>query len=197
MQLAGKREQMTDALRRGSAALPSVRAWTQDLVARHAAAARPVADRAFPRLPDYFPEDLLRTTSVVTVTRVPFPPLSSEFGLSELAELEHMSFSAITFAGMIFAHTSVAAEATFFHEMVHVVQWKVLGIDDFILTSGAGLVECGYAQSPFEAFTYDLQHQFERGVTMSSLVQTITDHAIQTRAWAADLYQRLGVPIGP
>ena len=191
-----KQERTFEALRRGSLALPQLRAWTNDLVARHAAEARPIAGRGFPRLSQYFPDDLLQRTLAVNVTRVPFPPLSSEFGLSELAELEHMSFSAITFAGMIFAHTSVTAEATFFHEMVHVVQWNTLGVDDFMLTSGAGLVECGYAHSPFEALTYDLQHQFERGAALPDLVQRIAEHAVQTRAWAAHFYQRLGVPIG-
>ena len=57
-------------------------------------------------------------------------------------------------------------------------------------------MECGYAQSPFEAFTYDLQRQFDQGAAIPDLVGRITEHAIQTRAWAADYYQRVGTPIG-
>ena len=195
MQMAVKREQTMDALRRGSAAVPSLRAWVIDLVARHADA-RSVADRGFPRLPDYFPGDVLRATRVVSVSRVPFPPLATQFGLPELSEMERMPFSAITWANTIFVHTSVTSEATYFHELVHAVQWSVLGSDDYMLTCGVGLVECGYAQSPFEAFTYDLQRQFDQGAAIPDLVGRITEHAIQTRAWAADYYQRVGTPIG-
>jgi len=193
---AAKKERTIDALRRGSRALPALRAWTADLLAQHAGAASSVAERGFARLSDYFPADVLKETQVVSVTRVPFPPLSAGFGLPELVELEHMSFSAITWAGVIFVHASVTAESTYFHELVHAVQWRTLGTDDYLLTCGVGLVECGYAQSPFEAFTFDLQRQFDRGVAMPDLARRITDHALQTRAWAADFYQRLGTPIG-
>jgi hypothetical protein len=195
MQLAVKREQTMDTLRRGGAAVPGIRAWVSDLVARHANAPS-VADRGFARLPDYFPGEVLHETRVVSVSRVPFPPLSTEFGLPELAEMERMPFSAITWANIVFVHTSVTSEATYFHELVHAVQWSVLGIDDYMLTCGVGLVECGFAQSPFEAFTYDVQRQFENGVAMPDLVGRVTEHARQTRAWAADFYQRLGTPIG-
>jgi hypothetical protein len=186
-----------DALRRGIRSMPDIRQWIEDLVERHAAAAAPVAARRVPRLGEYFSADLLAATRVVSVNRVPFPPLSTAYGLPELAELESMPFSAITWADMMFVHTSVMSEATYFHEMVHAVQWRVLGVDDYVMTCGVGLVELGYAQSPFEAFTYDMQHQFERGVALPDLEGTIRDHAIQTRAWAADYYRRSGVPIEP
>src|SRR5690242_17658033 len=114
---AGKRERTIEVLRRGSRALPALRAWTADLLAQHAHAARPIAERGFSRLAEYFPPAVLNETLLVSVQRVPFPPLSTQFDLPELVELEHMSFSAITFAGVIFAHASVTAESTYFHEL--------------------------------------------------------------------------------
>lgn len=50
-----------------------------------------------------------------------------------------------------------------FHELVHVVQYTILGFDHFIASYLRGLVAVGmdYHQNPFEREAYTLQNRFE------------------------------------
>ena len=51
-------------------------------------------------------------------------------------------------------------ENTHFHELVHVIQWRLLGPDRFLF-SYANDLECfGYRQSPLEAMAYDAEMAF-------------------------------------
>jgi hypothetical protein len=36
------------------------------------------------------------------------------------------------------------------HELVHVVQWSRLGVDNFLLSCGLGLLQFGYEQQLFD-----------------------------------------------
>ena len=53
-------------------------------------------------------------------------------------------------------------EATHFHELCHVVQWKALGVRDFLMTYALGLLAHGYRESPLEAIAYRLQRSSRR-----------------------------------
>ena len=64
-------------------------------------------------------------------------------------------------------------ESTHFHELVHVVQWARLGVDNFLLAYGVGLLQFGYQESPLERMAYSLQHDFERGAPAQDLVLII------------------------
>jgi hypothetical protein len=46
------------------------------------------------------------------------------------------------------------------HELIHVVQWKMLGAERFVAAYTDGLEHCGYRDSPLEAMTYDAQAIF-------------------------------------
>jgi hypothetical protein len=48
-------------------------------------------------------------------------------------------------------------------ELVHVVQWQVLGPKDFLLLYAAGLAESGYRDCAPEAMAYDHQRRFDAG----------------------------------
>jgi hypothetical protein len=47
-----------------------------------------------------------------------------------------------------------------FHELVHVIQWRLLGPDRFLLSYANGLECFGYPQSPLEAMAYDAETAF-------------------------------------
>lgn len=66
-----------------------------------------------------------------------------------------------------------ASEELHFHELVHVVQWARLGVDNFLLAYGLGLLLSGYAQSPLEQMAYELQRHFELGTAPQELVRII------------------------
>ena len=67
--------------------LPVIAEWIQQTLDASAGNARYVESFHFARLPNYFSEQLLRTTNVVIADRLPMPPLS-ELGLNEFASFE-------------------------------------------------------------------------------------------------------------
>jgi hypothetical protein len=157
------------------AALPMVRTWFESVRAQHAGAAQRVAAIGFPRLPRYFPPAVLDAARVATVSKVPFPPIT-DLGIA-FAELAQMGLSAVTFDDTMFVHQALRTETIHFHELVHIVQWRALGVDRFMLTYGLGVVERGYAHSPLEAIAYDLQSQFDREIDIPDLEAVVSAHA--------------------
>jgi hypothetical protein len=154
--------------------------WIRDLHAAHAARAQPVSCLGFARLQEVWPRALLEEARAVPVERVPYPPVS-DFGLPELEPLAQGRWTGITFGHMYFVDENDTTEATHFHELCHVVQWKALGVRDFLMTYALGLRAHGCRQSPLEAIAYDLQRDFEAGITGPALVDVVRRHALDVR----------------
>lgn len=186
---------MKELIQRLNSALPHVRAWILTNAAMYAANATPIAALGLERTPRYFPAAILEETKAITVSRIPFPPMSA-IGVPELAGIEQMAVAGITFDNVCLVHEGLRSESVYFHELVHAVQWRTLGVDDFLLTYGAGLVQYGYARSPLEVMAFDLQSQFDRGQALGLVADTIRDHARQTRAATAELFRQHGVSMG-
>ena len=120
-----------------------------------------------------FPSDLLEKAKAVVVTgNVPFPPLSS-MGLPEFAQMENMSMAGITFKDTFFLNRSHHTESLYFHELIHIVQWERLGVDNFLLAYGVGLIQFGHKNSPLEKMAYFLQEGFDCGILTMNIVQLI------------------------
>jgi hypothetical protein len=51
-------------------------------------------------------------------------------------------------------------EVLYFHELVHIIQWKLFGAKKFIAAYADGLERFGYRDSPLEAMAYDAQEAF-------------------------------------
>jgi hypothetical protein len=136
--------------------------WIKRTLELHAARARRVSDAGFPRLPRYFSAETLETTKVVTVGRaVPVPPLS-DMGLAQFAEMEEMSAGGITYLDTFFVTRSEQKnESLYFHELIHVVQWRRLGAERFLAAYADGLERFGYRNSPLEVMAYDAQKRFD------------------------------------
>ena len=47
-----------------------------------------------------------------------------------------------------------------FHELVHAIQWRLLGPDRFLFSFANGLECFGYRQTPLEAMAYDAEMAF-------------------------------------
>ena len=163
-----------DIIRRFHTALPRVRQWIEQLLDAHADRARAVSTLGFTRLLACLPRDLLERAKVVTVERVPFPPVD-QFGLPELTLMQQMSFDGITFRDTFFLRQGRTSEELHFHELVHVVQWARLGVDNFLLAYGLGLLQFGYEHSPLEQMAYTLQRNFELGTLPRELVRVIEE----------------------
>lgn len=127
----------SEPLVRLTEALPQTEAWIRDLHAAHVSHAQPVSCLGFARLAEAWPRALLEEARAVSVERVPYPPVA-ELGLPELEPMAQARWSGITFGHMYFVDEDDTTEATHFHELCHVVQWKALGVRDFLMTYALG-----------------------------------------------------------
>ena len=163
---------MADIITRIHAALPALRQWIDDQLEQHATQAQPVSSRGYKRLAQTYPAGLLNQSKIVTVPRVPFPPVD-RMDLPEFGQIQRMQFGGITFLDTFFVSDGAESEALCFHELVHIVQWARLGPDNFLLAYGLGIIQAGYENSPLEKMAYTLQHNFEQGTPQPDIVVDI------------------------
>lgn len=161
-----------DIIQRFHAALPGLRRWIEEFLSNHAEQAQSISTLGFKQLPTCFPQDLLERAKVVILPQVQFPPID-RFGIPELASMQQMPLAGITFKDTFFLRRDRTSESICFHELVHVVQWATLGLDNFLLAYGVGLVQFGYKQSPLEQMAYTLQRSFDEGSPPPELMRLI------------------------
>lgn len=153
--------------------LPRVRMWIDEYLEAHAALAVPVKDLGFRRLPQYYSQSRLSASKAVKVDRVQVPPLS-KMGVTYFTHFEETLFDGITYMDTFFlaprAHND---EPTYFHELVHVVQWEVLGPDSFLILYAIGLQAHGYENSPLERIAYEFEGAFRAGLPIPQLERRI------------------------
>ena len=151
---------MRNVSRRIRKVLSSAYRLDTEHVGASAPVAQTVASRGFSRLPRYFTEKTLASAKVVLVDPLPIPPLSS-MGLARFADFERGNFDGITYLDTFFLKpTQSNNENVHFHELVHVIQWRLLGPDRFLFLYANGLECSGYRQSPLEAMAYDAEAAF-------------------------------------
>ena len=139
---------------------PLLADWLRTTLAAHEGAAQTVASRGFLRLPLYFTAETLASTKVILIDRLPFPPLSS-WGLTRFADFERGNLEGITYLDTFFlGRIHSRNEAMHFHELIHVIQWRILGPERFVHSYADGLEHFGYRQSPLEVMAYDAEAAF-------------------------------------
>ena len=162
-----------DLIRKFRSILPAVIEWIDVTLAENKPNAVSVAGLDFPRIGKILPADLLGRARVVVMTgKVPFPPLS-RMGLPEFKQMEDMQMTGITYKDTFFVNHHHQTESLHFHELVHVAQWERLGVNNFLLAYGAGLMQFGYRDSPLEKMAYSLQTAFDRGVLPANTIQLV------------------------
>jgi hypothetical protein len=71
-------------------------------------------------------------------------------------------------------------ESLHFHELTHIVQWRLLGPNGFLLAYALGyLSRGGYDKNPFEQIAYELQSHFESGAQPFSVEPLVARHLKQ------------------
>ncbi|MFY9786326.1 MAG: hypothetical protein WAK08_11435 [Pseudolabrys sp.] len=139
---------------------PVLLGWIDITLRAHAANTQTVISRGFPRLPLYFSADTLASAKVVLVDKLPIPPLSS-WGLTRFADFERGNFDGITYLNTFFIkRDELRNEAIHFHELIHIVQWRILGPEQFLRLYADGLERLGYRDSPLEVMAYDAEVAF-------------------------------------
>lgn len=142
-------------------AYPFLSAWIQALLEKEAKHANPVSSTEFMRLRQYFRGDFLAHAHFVRCERVPVPPLSS-MGFPQFGDFERGNWDGITFMNTFFVrHDRAHDESLFFHELIHVVQWSLLGPKNFVFLYARGLDANGYRASPLERMAYDAEERFK------------------------------------
>jgi len=156
-------------------AYPKLRAWIQKTLDFNEKNAKPIASMHFVRLPLYFDHSLLETAKFIAIDRLPMPPLSA-MGLSRFAVFEQGDFNGITYLDRYFIkQTVVTEEAIHFHELIHVIQWRLLGPEDFLAAYANGLDEFGYENSPLEKMAYDAEASFKRSFAIFDAEKFVTE----------------------
>lgn len=142
---------------------PRIIEWIRQALAQHAPAARSVASFGFSRLPQYYSQDILSETKVVVVPMLPFPPLAS-MGITQFTGFDPMdpNNEGVAYLDTYFVRADLAhTERLHFHELVHIVQWRMLGPEQFLADCAHGLKHFGYPNYPLETMAYGLQKRFE------------------------------------
>jgi hypothetical protein len=90
------------------------------------------------------------------------PPLSA-LGLTQFVSLERGDYDGVTYFDTLFLKRGrVADESLYFHELIHLVQWRLLGPERFLVAYASGLEAFGYRNSPLESMAYDAEASFYR-----------------------------------
>jgi hypothetical protein len=143
--------------------LPKARRWLASTLAEHRAAARAITELDFPRIREFFPADVLQHVRVVVVDCTPKPPLE-QWGLHGVDDFGAFDAAGITLDDFIFIRRGGEHdESLHFHELIHVIQWRVLGLNRFLALYGLHLLEHGYINSPLEVMAYGMQEMFDHG----------------------------------
>ena len=146
--------------------LPALSLFTARYISRQRQRLLPLA-QAIPsefvrRLSGFFPDGVLQEARVIE-TEVPSPffyPLVRRLGIGEFPEMS--AIGAITFVDLI-AYPERLNIHTLFHELVHVMQYRTLGLRAFSRHYVRGFVKGGgYEGIPLERQAYELEGQFSR-----------------------------------
>jgi len=144
--------------------------WVESQRDAHGSSARDLTKTEISVLAPFFDTNILNLAKIKMVPVIENPGFYSEFEDMEIPGILDFSFAAgITFKDTIvvsqryLSHPSPSA-ALLFHEMVHVVQYQVLGVREFIERYIAGWSENGFDYSgiPLEVEAYRLGHRFEK-----------------------------------
>ena len=147
-----------------------VHGWIESQRAEYLPDARPLTDRERIALSSHFAEETLGRARVAQVERVPSPPF---FGgllkqLEFIGKRVHFNFSAaagITFGECVLIVDPRVPIDLLFHEMMHVEQYRMLGMKEFARAYVQGIVDSNfiYEKIPLEAIAFGMTARFAAG----------------------------------
>jgi len=127
----------------------------------HAPASRALSNSERASLTVHFPGDALDRVRLARVRCLQNPPFYAELermGFQNLPQFRRMA--AVTFVDVIVAQDEFTS-SLLFHELVHVVQYRQLGVQKFAELYVRGFLETGeYLSIPLERVAYHLEGLF-------------------------------------
>jgi hypothetical protein len=144
--------------------------WIESQRAEHIPRSRPLTTTERVALASHFSDECLSSARVAQVDRVPSPPF---FGgilrqLEFIGKRVHFDFSAasgITFGECILVAVPGPPIDLLFHELVHVEQYRMLGMKGFAQAYVQGIVDSNfiYEKIPLEAIAFAMSGRFTAG----------------------------------
>jgi len=133
--------------------------------------ARPVSREERLLLHEYFEGRILDSARIATVEQIPNPTFYSELTKSGVSiPLDLTQSAGITLINCIlicqyYKSSPLAWLSILFHELVHVVQYDILGSEKLVELYIAGWAQNGYRYEniPFEQQAYELEGRFNQG----------------------------------
>ncbi len=117
----------------------------------------------------FYPTAFLSKSYYVVVDEIPKPDFTElrEAGLGDFID---MAVDGITYKDTYFISRGCENNLELhFHELVHVLQWEILGVSDFINRYIEEVNQHGYEFSPLEKMAYALQDCFRNKVSSFSV----------------------------
>jgi hypothetical protein len=151
--------------------------WIRSQRVLHTALSQALPDTTRQALRGYFKAETLDRARFRRVPSIDNPGFYAEFErVGESIPLDFSSWAAITFGEVILVNESLVPtpppHSVVFHEMVHLVQYDVLGVEEFSRRYVRRLAQTRfqYMNIPLETEAFDLQGRFERsaGVVFSA-----------------------------
>jgi hypothetical protein len=168
-------------LNRHAAMLPAIPDWINRTLNSLCLQKRSMYLFSFRRLSQDFSTDFLNRASVVITNPLSIPSLS-ELGLRGGTRFELQPMGGITYLDSYFLLLDVANHGSLqFHELVHVIQWWLLGPQSFLLHYAAGLLEWGCLDSPQKKMANS-----HSGVSISERLSTVSNRKCAGRRWRWD-----------
>jgi len=124
--------------------------------------AQPIEAKFREQVREFFPEDVLAAVRVVQgrASEPSFYPMLRIMGIQNAPAFSEMA--GITFQDVV-VHVEPLTESLLFHELVHAVQYKHLGLEGFAKLYVRGFLTGGsYEEIPLEKQAYELEDRFAR-----------------------------------
>lgn len=154
------------------------RAWVRSQQARHRNAGSPLSSLERKALDPFFGTTTLDVVRVFRVDIIENPPFYENLPQTVRSILiDFRQMAGITFVDtVLLARPKVAKSdhiSLIFHECVHVVQYQVLGVDDFVEQYVKGWAENGliYDNIPLERIASQLEERFKSTSKVPFLVE--------------------------
>lgn len=150
-----------------AAAAPAGAAWLLARRRRYRPVAQPLPDAVIERLAPCFPADVLAGTRLARVDRIrnPIPHRLAPAGMLDLSTVRGMAFIDTIVIAHANSRPADDERSLLFHELVHIVQFRLLGTLGFVRAYFRGWHEAGrsYLDNPLEAMAFELQDRFDAG----------------------------------
>jgi len=143
----------------------AARGWIRTERDAHRPRASPLRPAARSLYAPFFPATTLDRAAFTQVPSIANPPFLAQALASGLPPIAFEEMAGITFDDTVLLSETRTAEnpmALLFHELVHVAQYEVLGVDEFARQYVQGYAANGfdYNRIPLEVAAYTLEQRF-------------------------------------